>query len=317
MERELKPIRQELLKHRLTLIWVGLSPALRLPDDIELVRLNPGRRAVDLPGMNTIGEDNQVAYCRVNSGHLGTPYREQPPPRPVRVTEFDSGSFEYRIGVRSHHSRSRRWLRDFPRRVVVHMRQGQRHRRSSGRPIPRQGSRVCIEIAFVGAPDSRNHYSDLRALNRDRAGRQARDGPINHVKRRLKSALVSLQYLEDNSYFSIRRLGHHQFALPGASYVLSRHRLGLSPQLRRVDDAKNHRNRDRQDCGEHQSHLLWQTQVSHRSVCHDCLDSFLVIRAAHARYAFERRTQGFATLPRLEIPPWLPHRNACVKHSLA
>jgi hypothetical protein len=67
MERELKPIRQEFLKHRLKLIWVGLS-ALGLPGDIELVRLNPGRRAADLPGMNAIGEDDQVAYCRVNSG---------------------------------------------------------------------------------------------------------------------------------------------------------------------------------------------------------------------------------------------------------
>ena len=73
MESELKPIRQEFLKHRLKLSWVGPSLALGLPGDIELVRLNPGRCAADLPGMNAIGEDDQVVYRRANSAHLGTP----------------------------------------------------------------------------------------------------------------------------------------------------------------------------------------------------------------------------------------------------
>src|SRR5215831_12858734 len=132
MESELKPIRQEFLKHHFKLNWVGL-PALGLSSDIELVRLHPGRCAVDLPRMNAIGEDDQVVYSRADGAHLRTPYRVQSPL--VRVTGFDTGYFEHRIGVRSHHFR-RRWLWDFPRGVVFYMVQGQRKRHVSQGPLP-------------------------------------------------------------------------------------------------------------------------------------------------------------------------------------
>ena len=48
---------------------------------------------------------------------------------------------------------------------------------------------------------------------------------------------------------------------PHGNYFKFQDGLSLCPQLRRVGDAKNHRNRDRQDSGEHQSYLLWQIQV--------------------------------------------------------
>jgi len=70
MKSEIEAIGEKFLKHQFHLPVVGGAFHVGLPGHIELFGFEPRRPARDLPGMNSIGEYDEIAHRRVAGGDL-------------------------------------------------------------------------------------------------------------------------------------------------------------------------------------------------------------------------------------------------------
>src|SRR5262249_46843569 len=115
MKCQLETIGQEFLHQfpELHLVWHALY--VRLPGNIEPVRLEPRRSAKDLTRMHAKGERHQVAHAGIDREDLAATYHK-PLALQIMIARFNRYDFEARVGVRGHGLQRRRGRGDGPRR---------------------------------------------------------------------------------------------------------------------------------------------------------------------------------------------------------